>query len=269
MQKNNSQQSESLQTDLLPPYSIVVVEDELFIRQNIVKKIRQITTQFRIIGEASDGESALKIIEKNPPDLVITDIRMPIMDGLELIKNLYFAFPNVKVIIISGFNDFEYAKKALQLGVKDFLLKPIVTEDFQQALQNILILLDRENKSLSDMVQENVKTMSQEEIAQYVEHFIRENYTTDLTVGDLATRLGFSPDYLSKVFKKQTGHTLIRYITRLRINEAKRLLVQNPELEVQKVGEMVGYPDPFYFSRVFKKQTDVYPSEFAQKGESQ
>lgn len=244
------------------PYRLLVVEDEQYIRQNIIKKISQIGNHFELIGEAFDGESALKMVECSPPHLVITDIKMPIMDGMELIKNLYFAFPRTKVIIISGYSDFEYAKKAIQFGVKDFLLKPVSLEDLTRALNAIEILLDSENKKDAERMNLQPKAFSSNEVANYVEIYIRENYKKNFSVGELADKLGFTPDYLSKVFKKHTGQTLIRFITRLRINEAKRLLLQKPEIEIQVIGELVGYPDPFYFSRVFKKQTNVYPSEF-------
>ena len=115
--------------ELTVTYKVLVVEDEALIRRNIVKKIQGLNLGFNVIGSTSDGKSALNLIETELPQLVITDIQMPIMDGLELVKALYFTYPNIKVIILSGFHEFEFARQAIQYGVNDYLLKPVVIEE--------------------------------------------------------------------------------------------------------------------------------------------
>lgn len=104
-------------------YKLIVVEDEHLIRQNIIKKINSLSIPFELVGEASNGEIAIPLIEQQCPSLVITDIRMPQYDGLELIKYLYKNHPHIKTIVLSGYNDFKYAQTALKYGVKDFFIK--------------------------------------------------------------------------------------------------------------------------------------------------
>lgn len=242
-------------------FRVMVIEDESMIRKNIIKKINQSQLLYEVVDEAQNGEEALGLIEKSLPHLVVTDIRMPVMDGLELIKNIYFAYPSVKVMIISGYNDFEYAKTGIQYGVKDFLLKPVNMDELKETLMRIEFeLISERDERLQSMVMPS-RQLTSEQVADYAEHYIKGHYHSNLSVTDVADRLGYSSDYIGKVFKKHKGATLIKFITKLRIQEAKQLLLDHPELEIQEIGSMVGYSDPFYFSRVFKKITNQYPSE--------
>ena len=106
-------------------YQIFVVEDELLIRQNIRKVIESMPGPFALCGEASDGEMALSMMQDLMPDIVLTDIRMPFLDGFELIQHAKAIMPWLKIVIISGYGDFEFAQKAISLGVDQYLLKPI------------------------------------------------------------------------------------------------------------------------------------------------
>lgn len=119
------------------PIKVLVVEDENLLLKNIQKKISAVSPDFQIIGEAYNGKEALEIIRDNPPDIVFTDIRMPIMDGLELARILYEDYPDISTVIVSGYDDFEYARTVLTYRVKDYLLKPLQPEQ----LKNILFSL--------------------------------------------------------------------------------------------------------------------------------
>jgi YesN/AraC family two-component response regulator len=103
---------------------------------------------------------------------------------------------------------------------------------------------------------------NQEEIAKTLELYIRENFRRDIRIGEISEKLGVTTDYLSKAFKRHTGETPLKHIIKLRMNEAKQLLASKPEMDVRAVGEIVGYEDQFYFSRVFKTHVGLYPSEF-------
>ncbi|UFT98389.1 response regulator [Radiobacillus kanasensis] len=243
-------------------FKAIIVEDEALIRRNLVRKINKWNTNFTVVGEAMNGQEALKLIEEEIPQIVITDIRMPIMDGLQLAQNIYFAFPTVKIIILSGHDEFEYARKAINYRVEDYLLKPINDEKFSSLLARIEIDLNKDLDSLAHAATSMVDKASQKEIVEIIKLFIKENYCNDLTLNDIATHLNFSVDYLGKLFKKHTGMSPIKYITNLRMNEAKRLLATNLDMDIQTVGRLVGYKDPHYFSRAFKNNTGFYPTEF-------
>ena len=114
-----------------------LAEDEIVVRENIKKMVPWEQYGFELVGEASDGEMALPLIKKLKPDLLITDIRMPFMDGLTLCKVVKKEFPDIKIVILSGYDDFNYAKEAIGIGVEDYLLKPITKNAFLERLCEI------------------------------------------------------------------------------------------------------------------------------------
>lgn len=129
-------------------YKYIVVEDEHLIRKNLIKKIESLNLPFTLAGEASNGLDARNLIEKNCPNLVITDIRMPQYDGLELAKYLNKNHPHIKVIILSGYDDFSYAQSAIKFQVKDYLLKPVTLETLSESLTKVLTSMQSETGQL-------------------------------------------------------------------------------------------------------------------------
>ncbi len=167
----------------------------------------------------------------------------------------------VGVVSLSGYDDFSYAQAALRYSVKDYLLKPISSEALLESLQRILITLGAESEELQAYsFKENA--LNQQAIANLLQNYLQENYHREISLRELGDRFGFTQEYLGKIFKKYTGETLSKYLTKLRMNEAKRLLLNNPEMSIQSIGEMVGYKDDFYFSRAFKNYTGIQPSKF-------
>ncbi|GAE31381.1 response regulator transcription factor [Alkalihalobacillus hemicellulosilyticus] len=245
-------------------FKAIVVEDEALIRRNITKKVHELNETIQVVGEAMNGKEALTLIEEHLPDLVITDIRMPMMDGLELAKQLFFGYPHIKVVIISGHHEFEYARQAIAFQVNEYLLKPIVNEELGATLSRIELQLKNDLESLAH-VANSLAGHDIENLIQTIKLYIKNHFHEDLTLKEIAAQLNFTTDYLSKVFKKHTGETPIKYLTRLRINEAKRLLTTNVNMDIKTVGKLVGYPDQHYFSRVFKNNTDYYPSEYRER----
>lgn len=242
-------------------YKYLVAEDERLIRQNLIKKINRLELPLELTGEASNGLEAIQQIEKNCPEIVITDIRMPQCDGLELTEYLYKNHPGVKIVILSGYDDFKYAQAAIKFSVKDYLLKPVTPEALSASLQKLLITMQKDSGALLPY-QVNSNTLEHKDIFELLEKYLQENYNQDISFQELALKFGFSAEYLGKIFKKHSGLTLSKYLTRLRMNEAKRLLLSQPNLEIQKIGELVGYRDSFYFSRAFKAYTGIQPSEY-------
>lgn len=251
-----------------PNYKYLVAEDEGLIRKNLIKKVASLNLPLTLAGEASNGKDAIALVEQNCPDLVITDIRMPQCDGLELVEYLYKNHPGIKKIIISGFDEFSYAQTAIRFEVRDYLIKPVTVEALSESLQKILITMGTESAELAAYKTENSR-LDQESICGLLVKYLQENFQKDISFQELAERFGFTPEYLGKIFKKYTEETPSRYLTKIRMNEAKRLLSGGAELEIQKVGELVGYKDGFYFSRAFKNYTGIQPSEFRSQSERQ
>lgn len=246
-------------------YRTIIVEDEALIRRNVSRKFREMDSRFEIIGEARNGQEALKLLEQAVPDLVITDIQMPVMNGLELAKHLYFAYPHVKIVILSGHHEFEYARQAITYKVEDYLLKPLTEEQLRALLHSLEIKLGRVNDSLAMVSTVTEDQLQAEDIAEAIKLYLKQNYMHEITLQDMAGQLHFSVDYLGKCFKKVTGETPLKYLTSLRLNEAKRMLVTCDDMDIKHVGKSVGYSDPHYFSRIFKNKTGMYPSEYRQQ----
>ena len=212
-------------------YQVLLVDDEYYVRQSLLRRIRNLENEdFKVIGEAENGEEALDMLRKHDIQLVITDIRMPVMDGLDLTRKILEQYPHILTVILTGYADFEYARKALRYGAFDYLLKPVSEE----SLDN---LLSRARTRLS------------------------EHYMEDIDISLMASELGFHSAYLTRLFGRYAGVTPLKYLTNLRIQEAKRLLLDT-SLPISVVGERVGYPDQFHFSKTFRKATGVNPSAF-------
>ncbi len=140
---------------------VFLVEDEAIVRNGIKKRIKWEENGFEFVGEASDGELAYPMIQKTRPDIVITDIKMPFMDGLELSRLIKQEMPAVKIVILSGYDEFEYAKEAISIGITDYLLKPIDGSGILETLDNIKSMIKEERKRQEYM--EQFKKEMQEE----------------------------------------------------------------------------------------------------------
>ncbi|MBP5669027.1 MAG: response regulator, partial [Lachnospiraceae bacterium] len=127
---------------------VFLVDDEIVVREGIRESFPWDDTPYALVGEAPDGEMALPMIRDTNPDIVITDIKMPFMDGLELCRILRGQMPWIGIIVLSGYDEFEYARRCIQLGVREYLLKPINAEELREVLDKVSRQLQEERKSL-------------------------------------------------------------------------------------------------------------------------
>lgn len=244
---------------------VVIAEDEDIIRGTLVRKLEGLDQAIRIVGSAQDGKEALELVKREQPDLLITDIRMPVMDGIELIGSIHRYYPRMRKIITSGFADFEYARQAIQYNVIEYLLKPIATSELARVYNRVKTLIEAERTDYNPPVkslQPSGADTDTDELVQMVQGFMREHYRENLSLEQIARSFNFTASHLSKVFMKHTEESPSRYLMSLRIHEAKYLLRNHAHLSVKEVGEQVGYCDPFYFSRIFKQMTGFTPKEF-------
>lgn len=244
-----------------PKYSIMIVEDEAIIRENLADKLSSLSPTFYVKFICKNGEDAINAIEESPVDIVITDIRMPVMDGLELIKSLYFSHSSIRTILLSGYSEFEYARLALKYNVREYLLKPIDTTELINTLNRLQIELEQERNQCARFPLTS-NTYTSHQLADLVKSYIASNFTKDISLSIIADEVGYSPEHLGRIFKKHHGQSVLKFITHLRINEAKKLLASVPPPDIGTVGQRVGYTDPLYFSRVFKKNVGIYPKEY-------
>lgn len=256
-------------------YTYVVIEDEDLLRNSLIKKIQNFGFPLELRGTADNGLDGLELVSQVYPDLIFLDIMMPVMGGIEMAEKIHASYPEIKMIIVSGYNDFELARQAIRFGVKEYMLKPIDIRELQETLQRVLEEMQKEEEPnekagrrefiLKQMKAEGThQNGSKEFVAALVKQYLQDHYREEISLGELAKETGFSPDYLSRMFKKYNQESPIKYLTHLRIEKAKEILRTQIELGIGEVGERVGYSDPYYFSRVFKEQTDLYPKEYRQ-----
>ncbi len=243
-------------------YKIVIAEDEELQLNSLVKKVEKFCPGFTVVGTAQTGSQAYKLICEKAPDILISDIRMPVMTGIELMEKARIMFPELQFIIISGFSEFEYARSAIRLQVSDYLLKPVETEELQKALNKIRLKLQERAQEESAAFNGDSENKTAEQVAFAVIEYLQHHYNEEVNLNQIASALHYSPSYLTKIFVQQYDTTPSKYMISLRMQKAQQLLAHNPELSVRQIGETVGYPEQGYFSRIFKKYVGVSPLEY-------
>jgi len=241
-------------------HTVLVVDDETIIAKNIKRSIERENPNFEVIGICGSGLEAIEFIKDNPPQVVFTDIRMPEMDGLELVKNIASNYPFISCVIVSGYNDFEYAKTAMEYNVSNYIVKLVNREELGKWLSKLETFIMSKHPGL-DKTNEDDTTLSTEEMVNLVKAYIHENYSAVVDFGEMAKNMGFSQPYLTKIFSKYTGKNPSTYLKEYRINIAKQLLCDSSN-SIAAISEQTGYADQFHFSKSFKSVTGMSPSEY-------
>lgn len=243
---------------------ILIVEDEQRSRIGLKNLIDGAEGNYNVIGEASDGKKALNLIQALSPDVVFTDIRMPFISGIELIRICRSEKIKCEFVIVTAFAEFDYAQKAISLGVTEYLLKPLIEEDVVRTLHHLEKKLEG---SRQYNWEQNMSLRKQYPNAHplilKVLDFIESSYKDKISQKQLAASLGISPEYLSYLFKKETGKTFSRFVQNYRIQMAKSLL-RNGSCNKDDVPFLVGFSDEKYFHKVFHDVTGKSVHEFLQ-----
>lgn len=247
-------------------YKVMLVEDETVISRGLRELIHQSTDQFTVTAEAADGTCALEYLLSEIPDLLITDIRMRKMDGLTLLSKVRELYPNLLVIIISGYGEFEYAKKAINFGVRDYLLKPIQRLELVTALDKIKLTLDERHgicrsASIGLDELETVESEDTRKIIRDVKEYVKLHIEGDLRLQTVAEIVHLNASYLSQLFKSETGMNYSEYVSAIRMEKAKWLLAHT-RLKIYDIARLSGHQSPKHFMLVFKQQTGMTAGEY-------
>ena len=259
-------------------YQIMLVEDEALVRESMAQNTNWEKFGFAPPHVFENGRQAADHPETVLPDVVITDICMPFLDGLELAKLVYERFPETIVVVLTGFSEFSYAQKAIRYHVHDYLLKPVDPDELEASVRRAMRQIETERKleELAAAQPQPEQTETEEEaedapeegensqtalVMAHVRRYLEDNYMFDLSLDSVGEILHISPAYLSAQFKKYQKMNFLDCLTELRINAAKELLA-DPFRSSAEVASMVGYEDASYFARAFKKRTGMTPTQY-------
>ena len=251
-------------------YSILIVDDEPIIRRGIKTFIDFNKYGISNVYEAEDGNSASKVFSEILPDLVLLDINMPFKDGLTIAEEFKNIKKETKIAIITGYDYFEYAQKALKIGVEDYILKPVSKKDINEIITKLIYELNQEKKHIEvekiiNKISNNKNTDNQTVNSKYRDIILKkfeENYSNvSFNLNSLADNMNLSSGYLSSLFKSLFGIPFQDYLNNIRMEKAKLLLLTT-DLKNYEISDQIGFDNVYYFNSKFKKTFGVTPKEF-------
>lgn len=236
---------------------VFLADDEMWIILGLKKLIQKSGLPLQVIGEAADGITALEEVKRLSPDILFSDIRMPGLSGIDLVRRISEEKLPVQTVLISGYAEFSYAKAALRYGAFDYILKPIQEEELNGILARLLRELTKEPMP---SFEEEVLPVSNTVMNRIITN-IQEGYTQDISLALLSEKYSISSSHLSALIKRELGLSFSEYITAKRMQKARELL-KDEQLSIESIAEAVGYHDYFYFTKVFKKNHGISPSKY-------
>lgn len=241
---------------------IIIVEDEMRSSRGLKNLLLSISDECEIVAEAADGQKACELILCLRPDVVFTDIKMPLMDGISLIKAVQARGGiRTRFVIISAYEEFELARQAISLGVVEYLVKPLTLEDVEKVWKRLQeggepgVVTGREQTDLKGQYP-NAHPLILKAL-----DIIQCSYATKLSQKDLAENLGISAEYFSFLFSRDIGENYAKFLRRYRIEQAK-ILILTDTVPRDQIPYSVGFSDPKYFYRCFKEETGVNVTEY-------
>ncbi len=238
---------------------IVICDDEPILRNGLKSWVEKSGLPLEVSGAAANGIQALELIVKQRPFIALMDINMPGMAGLDVVEEVQNREIKTRFIIISGHDEFQYARRACHLNVVDYLLKPIDRNELLVILQKVLEQIRREQLTQKVFVEKEETT--EQKILRYIqEHFTEQSFS----LGELAETFHLSQSYITRIIKQETGSSFSELLTKMRIDRAVCLLIKNPEMKLVEIAEKTGFASQHYFSRVFKEKIGFSPADYRQ-----
>ncbi|PRO66036.1 response regulator transcription factor [Alkalicoccus urumqiensis] len=244
---------------------ILIVDDEPRSREGLKRRLEAWDSRLLEVYTAVDAKEALETASSISLDVLITDIRMPEMTGLELIEKIRTFQEVPACIVISAYSEFDYAQKAIHMGVVNYLLKPVRKQEFLDTVEEALSRREQQQKlSQVERAMEDPALSPQSDLPPPLEEalsIIEERLSEKFSLREIAGDVHLNPSYLSVLFKEQMGMTFSEYITRRRLQQAKRLLLTT-DFPVGDIAEKTGYQTAKYFIRIFREYEGTTPSKY-------
>ena len=266
--------------------SLLIAEDIAIIRSNIVKIITQEKPDIQPIIEASNGQEALSLVEQTRPDIILMDIKMPELNGLEATRLIHNRYPSIKIIILTAYDEFVYAQQAIRFGAADYILKPIRPNQLVVALSQVQNQIRQEQEQKEKLYQmahhrqllstdhspakeenhqehHNLTDQIESPVQQAITYIHNNLSHPELSLNMVANKVNLSASHLAFLLKTTLGVSYIQYVNYLRLEQSK-ILLKTTTISISAVAEMVGYATPSYFYRLFQRETDMTPTNYRQ-----
>ncbi|UQZ32571.1 DNA-binding response regulator [Paenibacillus sp. PK3_47] len=253
---------------------VLLVDDEAPILNNLNRVLPWQEMGMEVTGMARSGIDALRMAEEQAPDLVLCDIRMPVMDGLTFIGRLREMGLESEVLLLSGYQEFDYAREAIRLGVKEYICKPIHYEELGHKVREIGTRI--RSRQYKDKLYNSIPLFQEvppaeetakktpEQLMNLAAHYISERLNYDLGIEEVANKIGISSSYFCLLFKNRFAMTFVEYVTQQRI-EAAKFMLSSSDKSIAAISSGLGYQERRYFTKVFLKQTGMTPKEYRDK----
>lgn len=259
-------------------FKVIIADDEENVRYLLIDLIKSFHLGIEIAGQAGGGEEAMKLCQSLKPDLLISDIRMPGLDGIHLLEELNQINPGIICIFVSAYTDFEYAKAAIENGVRGYILKPVQPEEMYQLLKSVKAewLQKQKHRQKMKRMETEIRKLKAEFVAAEMPvdesgysrvirkalNYIEDHYHEDISLESISEVVFLNKNYFSELFKKEVGKSFVQYLTEYRLEKAK-LLLSIGGFKGSEVADMTGFQNNSYFISVFKKYEGCTPREYS------
>lgn len=247
-------------------YRVLVADDERWIRKGIVKMIDRKGLGISEVYEADSVTTALEQFRLHQPDIVLSDVIFPAENGCDFCDQIIAIKPETRIVMISAFDNFEFARRSIKFRAVDYLLKPVSKEQLNQVLAQCIEELKAQEGSVQEGagdLAEGDENASEHQVRQMMEQ-IKAHLGEKYTLAEMAAECCLSEAYFSNLFKKVSGMSPMNYIAHMRVEKACELIAAT-NWRMVKIAQRVGYNDYQYFTKVFKKVTGQTPGDYREK----
>ncbi|TDF93773.1 response regulator transcription factor [Paenibacillus piri] len=236
-------------------YKLLIADDEYEIRNGLSNYFPWGEVGFEVVLLAENGVQAIEYTENHEVDVLLCDIRMPLLTGIDVARELFLKKSPVKVIFLSGYKDFEFAQQALIYGVKNYIVKPTKYDELMNIFMNIREELNQERKKSAEP-----EGCVADKVIAVIKKYVLERYR-DAALEEAAELVHMSPYYVSKYFKQKTGENFSDFVMSVKMEKAAQFL-KEIDYKTYEISDMIGYSNPKNFTRTFKKYFGKSPREF-------